>query len=183
MLNERRYFEKISVFVLSAIFIAQLSWIFYINLFETQSHLGFDASSYILKSIEMAKQGTIFISNWDNQTSLYIDSTVPLAALLYKLTGHIFLSWGIANIIIFAVIIYFYWRLISKFILNRYAKLISLNLLSCAYFLTGYAPINDLGYSSMLYLGTSMYAFKIVAFLLILNCFIDIEKGEKHIFY
>lgn len=183
MLNEgkKRYFDKLIVFALAAIFIAQLSWICYINLFETEFHLGFDASSYMLKSIEMARQRTIFIRNWDEQTSLYIDSTVPLAALLFKITGRIFLSWGISNIIMFGAIIYLYWRLISKFIFSTYAKFISLNLLSCAYFLTGYMPINDLGYSSMLYLGTSMYAFKIIVFLFIINCFIDIEKGERRV--
>lgn len=69
--------DSVWTFVLGAVFVLQIIWIIWSNLFQLKYRLGFDASSYLLQSMEIVKQGTLFISDWEYTTSLFWDSTVP----------------------------------------------------------------------------------------------------------
>lgn len=174
--------EKVLCIVLLLCFFAQFFWICYINLFQIQYHLGYDASAYLLKSIEMAKQGSLFVEHWSDQTSLYLDSPVPFAALVYKMTNNIFFSYGIVNILMLGVLLLLFWRLMSCFICktNLVAKLFAINLVISAFYLTGASTVNDLQYSSMMYVGAAMYIFKIITFLLVILCVIRLEEGQRY---
>ena len=70
--------------------VSQFGILIFINLTQMKYHMGFDASSYYLKALEMYKQGTIFVKNWTDQTTLYFDSAVPLAAFLMNIFKNIF---------------------------------------------------------------------------------------------
>ncbi len=173
--------ERVVLIILLGCFVGQFLWICYINLFQLQYHLGYDASSYLLKSIEMAKQGTPFISQWSEQTSLYLDSVVPFAALIYKVTNNIFLSFGVSNLLMLVVLLLLFWRLLSYFIsrTNLVAKLFSIDLLISAYYLTGGDSTNDLSYSAMMYMAASMYIFKMIAVLMTILCVMRLEEGKR----
>lgn len=174
-------FKRCSLVLLISSVIIQFSYIVYFNLSQFKYHLGYDASAYMLKSIEMARQGKIFIEHWEDQTSLYLDSTVPLAAIFYKVTNDIYLSWGISNIIILIIEGILVWKIVSKFTKSSNSKLITINLFIASYFLTGYFVGNDLGYSSMMFLGTSMYAFKMITLMLVMLCVLDILESKYKI--
>ena len=78
----RKLFKRYSVYqymeiALWCMFIGQVFMLAVFNLTQMQYHMGFDASSYYLKAMEMAKQGTPFIKEWVDQTTLYFDAAVP----------------------------------------------------------------------------------------------------------
>jgi hypothetical protein len=83
----------------SILLILQFLVICYVNLCQNQNHIGYDPSALYLKAIEIWKQKTLFPPNYADQTSLMIDSPAPLAALLFGLTGNIFVAYGVANIL------------------------------------------------------------------------------------
>ncbi|MGN0330940.1 MAG: hypothetical protein ACI4D5_06810 [Kineothrix sp.] len=181
--------DSVWTFVLGAVFVLQIIWIIWSNLFQLKYRLGFDASSYLLQSMEIVKQGTLFISDWEYTTSLFWDSTVPLAALIYQLTGKLFLSWGWANLIMLAAVLTAYQVLLSHYIGRLQGRLVALNLSIGTYCLVdhyGYGLIsNDLGYAAMMFLSASMYAFKMLTFLMVAVSVLDMEKGRRepvHIF-
>jgi hypothetical protein len=138
----------------------QILAICYINLFQSHNHLGFDASAYYLKAIEMWRQKTLFIQNWHDQTTLFIDSPVPLAALLYGMTRNIFVAYGLANILCAAALIYVLYTLLEEMQLDKTSRLIALNLLLTPYITSNFDLNNDLLYFHMLYAGAAMYVVK-----------------------
>jgi hypothetical protein len=103
--------------------------IIYINLFENQNQLGYDASANYLKAMEMWRQGTLF-PEFHETTALLIDSSIPFATLLYGMTGNIFVSYGIVNIIIAALIVIVYLSLVKHLNKTNFlSTIIPLNLL------------------------------------------------------
>ena len=61
----------------------QMIAIVYINLTQMPYHMGYDASAYYLKAAEIWKHKTLFISHWAEQTTLELDTSLPLASLFY----------------------------------------------------------------------------------------------------
>ena len=94
------------------------------NLTQMQYHIGYDASSSYLKAMEMGKQHTLFVDHWVEQTNLFYDSPVPLAAVIYLITENIFISYGIANIIISAVFLSIFYMILCTFHLSDLSKII-----------------------------------------------------------
>ena len=170
--------EKILIICFFLIFVCQLIWIAYINLFQLQYHIGYDASAYYLKSVEMMRQKTLFISNWAEQTNMYIDSNVPLAAVLYAITGNIFISWGISNLfVLFAILVCFY-GILKYFCKRMLSVLVSLNLLIGAYNMCSIYIENELGYSNMMYISFACYAVKMLMILLVIENVLDLEHKK-----
>ncbi|MCL2356882.1 MAG: hypothetical protein FWC70_06970 [Defluviitaleaceae bacterium] len=88
----------------AALFVLQFIGIVYINLFRNGHRIGFDAGIAFSNAIEIWEQGTlnpVFLREFSN---LHFDTAMPFAALLYGITGDIFLSFGIVNIIFSALI-------------------------------------------------------------------------------
>ena len=170
--------EKILLVFLLLIFLGQILWIAYINLFQLQYHMGYDASAYYLKSVEIVRQGTWFIKNWDEQTNLYLDSTVPLAAIMYKIVGNVFLAWGISNLIILLAVIACFNSILHYFCNKKISRLVALNLLVGAYNMYSVFVPNELGYSTMMYIAFSCYAVKMLLILLVMKNVLDVEHKK-----
>lgn len=100
--------------ILSLILLLQVLVIVYINLFRLQYYIGYDCSAYYLQTIEMWRQKTLLPNDWSFQTTLCWDSPAILAMLFYGLTGNIFLSYGISNLIVVLLLV-----LCLNAILNR----------------------------------------------------------------
>ena len=82
--------EKILTYGLIVLFVGQFFVLCFFNLTQLKYHIGFDVSVNYLKAMEMAKQGTVFIDHWVDVSYLLLESSVPLAAPLFYLTGNIF---------------------------------------------------------------------------------------------
>ena len=153
---------------LLVVFLAQIMMLAVFNLTQLQYHMGYDASSWYLKAMEMAKQKTIFVKEWANQTTLYFDSAVPFAALLYWATGDIFVSYGIVNFMIDIGIFFVFYNILKALRISDLAKLVCLNMIACTYISPGFNNANDLGYFSSILSSNSGYGLKALLMLMVI---------------
>ena len=93
--------QKISLteLVLFVLLFAQLILLIIFNLTKLSAVADFDSSAAMAQAMEIHRQKTLFISDWIYQSTLGLDSLLPLASLLYGLTHNIFMAYGIANCI------------------------------------------------------------------------------------
>lgn len=153
----------------------------YINLTQMKYHMGFDASSYYLKALEMYKQGTIFVTNWSEQTTLYLDSAVPLAALLMNVFHNIFISYGLANLIVDLCIFSVIWKIFEKLNIEYMIRLIVFNILLCPYIVADFNNVNDVFYFSSLLTSGAWYGVKLMISVLFMYIFIDLSEKKQFV--
>ena len=154
------------------VLIAQLVFIFCMNIFRADTIIDFDSSSAYLHEIEMGSQGKIFPSEYSYQASMDLDSASLLSAFLYRFTGNIFLARGITNNLVVLLYIYVITCILSNIALSVRWKRFCVLL-----FLIPYSMIM-LGYWRMLFTGGGFYAFRALVPLLIISLLLDIDKGK-----
>lgn len=159
----------------------QIIMLGYINLTQMQYHIGFDSSSFYLKATQMWKQKTLFCENWVEQTNLYIDTTAPLAALIYGLTQNIFFSYGLANFICDLALLFVMWKILKQLKVSSLASLICLNLLICPYFPAAFNNANDVGYAASVLTSGNWYGVRMLLMLLNFKIILDFEENKKNI--
>lgn len=166
------------------IFLIQVIVLGIFNLTQMQNHIGYDASSYLLKATEMTKQKTLFIDHWVDQTTLYFDSAVPIAAMFYAITGNIFFSYGLANFLVDIAIFYVFYSIIRLLKYSNLSKALCLNLISCLYLLPGtFNNVNDVGYFSSLLGSGSWYGVKTLIILMVIKMVMDLKDDSKKVNY
>lgn len=158
--------------------VIQVGLISYLNLFCLDRYIGYDCSSYYLQAIEIWKQKTLLISNWEYQTTICWDSPVLLAALLYGVFGNIFTAYGLANIICGAILIFEFIYIARQMELPLKSKMIAVILLLTPYVL-GVDTSNDIRYFRMLFFAHGAYVVKISIMLLIWICFVKFDQQDK----
>ena len=163
------------------LFCFQIIMIIYVNLFQNQYHLGYDASTYFLNSIEAWKQKSLILDNWEAQTTLNLDSSMPLAALLYGICGNIFISYGIANINVTALFVILLIDILRKMDLSVLSSLIVLNFFLTPYINTFFNNANPLDYFSIIFVSSSMYAVKMFICTLVFDIVLSFEIGKTGI--
>ncbi|MCC8050000.1 MAG: hypothetical protein LIO99_13640 [Clostridiales bacterium] len=167
-------FSKFATIAFWILFFVQVITLAYINLTQMRYHLGYDASSSYLKAIEMARQGTVFIDNWVHTTVLSLDSPVPLAAVIYSITGNIFFSYGLANLIIDMLIFSVLFSIMQSLKTSNMSKAIVLNIVACTYLSPEFSNLNDLGYVSCFLTSLGAYSVKILIILMVIKMSIDV---------
>lgn len=125
------------------LFLAQFFTECYFNLFLLPKHLGFDNSWGYLKAILIWREKAFVSDIWVDQTNSFLDSSLPIASLLYGLTKNIFVAYGLSNIIVLSLIIAILFHITTKLNFRDEIVWLCLNLLICPYLLNGYG-INDL---------------------------------------
>lgn len=175
--QEREKLYQLLTLLFLLLFLFQLGAMVYVNLTQMQYHVGYDASSYYLKAVEIWKQKTLLIGNWSEPTTLSLDSPVPLAALFYGITDDIFLSYGMANILVVAALLYTFYRILQHMNLDTMPKLISLNFLLCP-FVTYVDNLNDLGYFACMITSFNAYGVKMLIVLMVIRAVMEIQKKQ-----
>ena len=165
---------------LAVMLISQALFIIYINLFQMKYHLGFDASSYYLSSMEMWRQKSLILKDFFYTTNIFTAPNALIAALLYGISGNILVSYGISNLIMGSCMVAAFSALIKSAKLSSLSALILLNMFLCPYLPTDFSNINDLSYVSMLFTSGGYYAGKITCMLLIIKNLMDMEGGHKN---
>lgn len=156
----------------------QILMIGYLNLTHNQYHLGYDSSVFFTKIIEIVNQQTLFPDNWSDQTTLMLDSPILVAALLYKITGNLFVSYGISNLITLAsLIIPIYW-IFKTLELSRCSFLISLCFILSPFLSPFYYSNNSLDYFFGVFYNSAFYSVKLVTIILIIYTVLALEKGK-----
>lgn len=165
------------------IYICGTVWdVCFFNFTQQKNHVAYDSSWTMLKSVLMVKENAIISPAWSDQTSLFLDSSMPLASLFFAITGDIFISYGISNIVILVLILACLFRILTELELSLTSKLFALNMVICPYLTNGYAIINDLGYFSNVIFGPAFYSLRALLALLIILQFLTIKKTGKFTF-
>lgn len=146
----------------------QVGFILWANFTQLDNHIGFDASTYYLQVMEMVKQGTILPKNWEFQTTLCLDSPVLLAIGIYRLTGNIFLSYGISNILCGILCMSILFNICKEFKLKRLSILIIFNIILTPFLSPFFDNMNDIKYFSVMFVSMSAYSIKISTILMFL---------------
>ncbi|MBQ7464118.1 MAG: hypothetical protein IJS86_04580 [Lachnospiraceae bacterium] len=92
--------RKIILFAALALLGMQVLFLIYTNLFCIPETMDNDVAKLFLHAMEIWNRKTVFLPAWHNQTTLEIDCPLLLAVPIYGLCGNIYLSFGIANILI-----------------------------------------------------------------------------------
>ena len=153
--------------------IFQMAFIMYMNLFRADTIIDFDSSSAYMHEMEMGSQGKLFPSEYSYQASLDLDSAAVISAFLYRFTGNIFLSRGIANNLM--VILYFF---VVSSVLRNLQLSETWRRFGILLFFIPYS-VNILGYWRTLFAGGGFFAVRALVPLLIISLILDIDKGKN----
>ena len=171
--------QKIFELCLFIIFAAQFFICIYFNVALLGEHMGYDSSWSYLKASLIWKEKTLISDVWNDQTNVFLDSSMLLAALLYGITGNLLVSYGIANSIVLAGIVWCISGIVKDMELGRDAQLIAVNLVICPYLMNGFSISNDLGYFNCLISGPAFYSVRALLFLMIIRVVINLQKEKR----
>ncbi|MCR5120735.1 MAG: hypothetical protein K6B44_14085, partial [Lachnospiraceae bacterium] len=160
--------DKVVLFAL----ITQIGFILYMNLFRADTIIDYDSSSVYMHEIEMGSQGKIFPSEYCYQGSLDLDSAAIISATLYRLSGNIFLSRGIANSLV--VILYIF---VLNYVLANTGISLRWKYFGIMLFFIPYSMIM-LGYWRMLFTGGGFFALRALVPILMISILQDMEKKK-----
>ena len=79
--------------------------IIFFNYKTLENHIGFDSSWAYLKAALMWNEKSISSNLWADQTNAFLDSSMPLASLLFGLTGNLLFSYGFANLLVLILVL------------------------------------------------------------------------------
>ena len=159
-INEFLKSEKITKILEWCFFILgciQFLMICFVNLTQNQNHLGFDASTFYLRAVESFNQHSLFLDNWVEQTTLMIDSPIPLASLLYGITGNIFISYGLSNIVTVVLFVALAICVLKEINMPRLGGIITLNFILSPYVTPFYNNANPIDYFPSMFIGAAFY--------------------------
>ena len=160
------------------ILIIQFLVVTYINLTQLDKHLGYDATAYYLKAMECWKQKTLFCNHWVEQTTLFLDSPMPLAIILYGILGNIFVAYGIANTFFICVCMGVFALIGKQLDFDRLSIFVCLNLYLCPHLTTNFDNGNDLEYFSSALTSNQGYGVKPLIVLMIILAVLQIRKHD-----
>ena len=129
--------------------ITQLMLIFIFNLTHLKYEAGFDSSAAMAQAMEIWNQKTIFLKNWEYQSTLGLDSVIIPASIFYGITHNIFLAYGIADCLGVMLYIYIFRDIFKMLKLPKLPRMIIYVLL-----LTPYS-LEPLGYMPMMFTGAA----------------------------
>jgi len=172
-------------FLLFGCAVCQFLIIQYFNFFEADIHMGVDCSWEYLKTIIIGKNGGFFPGHLLNSdTEPLIDKIFLLAAPFYRLTGNVFIAFGITNLIILAATIAIMYVVMADMELSFNERLFVINLFICPYLLNGFILQNDLSYFSCVFGGGAYYSMMILEFVMIIRVLLLKElKSRKTIIW
>ncbi|MBQ9437766.1 MAG: hypothetical protein IJU50_05490, partial [Lachnospiraceae bacterium] len=162
---------RIPLFFLMGVFVVQLLFLGYMNLFAPDKILNFDGANAMLHGIEIWKNKALFLPGWHDTTQLEFDMAAFLAAPLYGITKNIFLSYGIANIVFAALYVWVVLDLFKNFGKSLFHALIALVLIFTPY------CIGMIDYYSMMFFQAAFYVMRVLIPLLTLNLLV--KKKER----
>ena len=155
----------------------QLLLLFYVNLTQMKYHIGYDASTFYLRSIELWKQHKLFQPQFFcHQTTFLLDAPAPLSALLMYIFPDVFLASGIANLIIVFFTIKLSWNIAKELKISCEGRLILLNIFLSPHLSIHFDNANDLGYFSNVLTSFAGYSVKLLCVLVFVYVFFLIRN-------
>lgn len=174
----KKYFDRsywnattITEAVAFLIFVIQLLFIVYINIFCCKSWIDHDASMTYSHTIEMWKQKRLVLPGYAEETFLHLDTACIPAVLFYGLTKDIFLAYGLSNVLFLAIYLFVIFDIAKKL-----TNVKTYSYIAAILFLIPYR-IGMLEYTTMLFYEVSFYSYCIIVPLMGIDLFLY-EKDE-----
>lgn len=177
MFNKKKI-SLIFIILLIGCAICQFALTQYFSIFEGQEHLGLDSSWEYMKVIMADQHGEIYPKEFMHETTQPEMERIIFVLPFYKLTGNIWLAYGLGNMMLTGLMIFLLWKIMKNIGLRTITKLIIINLFLCPYLANGYSITNDLGYFSCLH-GFSPYQDIAVVAFLFLVWLVTLEELDK----
>lgn len=149
--------------------ITQLMLIFIFNLTHLKYEAGFDSSAAMAQAMEIWNQKTIFLKNWEYQSTLGLDSVIIPASIFYGITHNIFLAYGIADCLGVILYIYIFRDIFKMLKLPKLPRMIIYVLL-----LTPYS-LEPLGYMPMMFTGAAYYIIKVLIPIMLIDLILKLR--------
>ncbi len=178
-MEKKNYNRKILEIGLIILFAVQFLMLLYFNLKLNGRHMDFDSSWVYLKTVLAWKEKSLISPNWEETSNPFFDSSVPLASLLYGITGRLFASFGIVNMLIVCGIILCVISILRMLKANRIGILLTMNLIVCPYLTNNFSLTNELGYFNCVLAGPSHYGLRTLIVLLLIREFLYIQTKRK----
>lgn len=163
--------------ILLCLIAIQLCALFIFNMTKLPYESNFDSSAAMAQAMEIVKQKTLFLSDWEYQSTFGLDSVLPLAAVFYAVFHNIFIAYGLAD---FIGTIFFLYVIIST------GKLLNIKntylYISCIFLLIPFSR-GMLGYYPMMFTGAAYYLIKALLPILLISLVIRIRKGKMRLYH
>ena len=138
------------------------------NIKLIDNNIDCDNAKLFLHTIKMWEHGTLLIPDWSYTTTLELDCSSLLALPLYGLTKNIYLSYGLANIILLATFIsLIFWLFKGK---DTIYPILAANLVCIPY------SMGMLDYFNMMFFAGSQYIIKVALPLLLISIILWMER-------
>lgn len=152
-----------------SLFIAQSILLIISNMFLIKNNLDCDSAKLMTHIIKMWDHRTLVIPDWNYSTTIEWDCTSIFAIPFYAVTNNIFVSCGLANIVLTAIFLYAVFYLVK----DKTKFLVTANILLIP-FSTGM-----LDYFNMMFFGGSQYIVKVTVPIMMLGILLNLEEERK----
>lgn len=129
------------------ILIVQILILVYCNLFRISEAVDCDSAKLMGRAMEIWNRKALFLDGWRYQTTAEIDCSAIIASLIYGITGKIFLSFGISNLINLALWLYIIWKLFGNMNISKQYAVVAMSIIIVPY------SFGMLDYTNMLFFG------------------------------
>lgn len=156
---------------LTLMLIMQFFMIAFCNLMLIEKNLDCDNAKLFRHIMEIWKQKTLFIPDWSYSTTLEFDCGSLFAVPFYAITGNIYISFGLSNILLIvmlASVVFYIFR--GK---EMVYPLLCLNFIFIPY------RLGMLDYFNMMLFAGTQYILKVMIPLILIGIICDIEKQKK----
>ena len=173
-----RFFNEIkndSIFVkiCTVILIIQCALIAFCNIGLAERNIDCDVAKLYVHAVEMVRNHTYIIPDWSMITTLEIDCSLLFAVPIYAFCKDIYVSFGIANVIMVLILVG------TLFYLFEGRN--TLHPLLCANFILIPYRTGQLDYFNMMFFNGSQYIMKVLIPLILVALLIRTEKDEHRI--
>lgn len=147
--------KPVSVIFLLILFVEFL-YLIKFNLVHTYAVMDQDAAKLMTHAMEMVRTGKLLIPDWSYMTTHEIDSAMLLALPVYAVTGKLFFSFAVSNIIFMFVLLYVLMGIFKNCGIRS-----EISLLICCLV---YIPYNFgmLDYMNMMFIRGAQYSIKVL---------------------
>lgn len=157
------------------LFIIEIIALMIFNITHTMNLVNHDSSTMFNQLREIVHQGKLFPTGWTYASSMNLDSTLPLAAIFYKIGFNQFVSFGIANNLEVLLFIFTFFEIFRMQKMGSFSTYLTLFIVFIPF--TG----GMLGYMSMLFTGAASYGIKVYFIILIIKIWMSFDNKSSFV--
>ena len=168
----RQTWNAVSAWFWRIVVVFEIAALVYYNLFHMADMVDCDLAKLMSHVVEMARNHTLFVPGWSYGTTGEMDCSTLLALPLYLLTGNIYLSFALANIVNLGL-----WFLVLHELCECMGLSGNVRRMVLAFVFTAY-DLGMLEYANMLFIGGGQYTYKALIPLIVV-VLLELARQER----